>query len=100
MVTVNLAVNATDGSGVGPTCAITQIQSSQPINAPGPWDGNTSPDYVITGPLTAQLRAEISLIMGRRTYTLTVRCADGAGNSTTGTVPVIVTLLPPALLGF
>ncbi len=36
--------------------------------------------------------------MGRRTYTLTVSCEDAAGNAATTTVPVIVTLLPPALL--
>jgi hypothetical protein len=38
--------------------------------------------------------------MGRRTYTLTVRCQDTAGNAATAQVPVIVTLLPPGLLGF
>ena len=101
MVTVRVNVAATDSdSAAAPTCAITQIQSSQPIDSPGPLDGHTSPDYVITGPLTARLRAEISLSMGRRTYTLTVRCQDAAGNAATTAVPVIVTLLPPALLGF
>lgn len=103
MVTVNLTVDAADDSGVPPTCKITEIQSNQPDDAPGPWDGNTTSDYVIVGPtapLRARLRAEISLIMGRRTYTLTVECKDAAGNATTGTVPVVATLLPPALLGF
>jgi hypothetical protein len=38
--------------------------------------------------------------MGRRTYTLTVRCQDAAGNAATTAVPVVVTLLPPALVGF
>lgn len=37
--------------------------------------------------------------MGRRTYTLTVPCQDATGNAATTTVPVVVTLLPPALLG-
>ena len=100
MVPVRMTVNATDDSGVAPSCAITQIRSNQPIDSPGPWDGHTSPDYVVTGPLTARLRAEISLIMGRRTYTLTVGCQDGAGNTATTEVAVIVTLLPPGLPWF
>jgi hypothetical protein len=45
----------------------------------------TAADFSITGPLSALLRAT-----GGRTYTLSVRCSDVAGNHSDGAVNVVV----------
>ena len=51
----------------------------------------TEVDWLITGDLTLELRAERS---GRskegRVYTITVQCADASGNSSTAEVTVTV----------
>ena len=75
-VAVELTVTATDDSGDAPGCTL------ETIAAPGA----TSSDYAITGPLAGTVRA-----VGGRTYTFTVRCADAANNSSTGSVDVMVT---------
>jgi probable HAF family extracellular repeat protein len=87
MVTVQVAVNASDDSGETPTCEIVSIGSSDPDNGTG--DGDTPGDVVITGPLSASLRAERSGPRDR-VYTLTMQCVDGVGNSTQGTTSVVV----------
>ena len=56
----------------------------------GPGDGSSEPDYVITGALTLELRAERSGILVGRTYTVSVECGDGSGNTTTRSVDVTV----------
>ncbi|MDI1251038.1 MAG: HYR domain-containing protein, partial [Lacunisphaera sp.] len=48
------------------------------------------PDWVITGDLTLQLRAERAGKGGGRVYTITVESKDAAGNVSTGTVTVTV----------
>ena len=79
MVPVTLTVNASDDSGVAPTCALVGLSSSDP--RPG--------DMVMTGPMGAALRASKS--SGReRLYTLTVQCSDGAGNVSTANATVRV----------
>jgi hypothetical protein len=45
---------------------------------------------VISGPLSASLRAERSGTGTGRIYTLTIRCRDAAGNAATGTTTVVV----------
>jgi len=54
----------------------------------GPGD-HTSPDWIITGDLTAKVRAE----RGRdatRIYTITVVCTDASGNTAEATTTVTV----------
>jgi probable HAF family extracellular repeat protein len=75
LVGVSVTVSATDNVDDSPVCTLTSISST----------ATTADDYAITGPLSARLRAS-----GGRTYTLTVRCADAAGNSSTGTTQVAV----------
>jgi hypothetical protein len=71
------------------SCRITSVTSNEPINGPG--DGNTDPDWVITGPLTLQLRAERSgNNRSGRIYTITVECRDSFGNVSRKDVTVIV----------
>ena len=88
MVGVKFSVDAGDNSGVAPSCRIVQVTSSEPVSGQG--DGDASPDWLITGDLTAQLRAERSGGGSGRVYTVTVRCTDAAGNPATATASVQV----------
>ena len=56
----------------------------------GEGDGNTSPDWEITGDLTLDLRAERSGQGDGRVYTITIECTDASGNPSAKDVTVIV----------
>jgi probable HAF family extracellular repeat protein len=87
LVDVSVTASATDDSNESPSCQIAGITSSDPDNGTG--DGDTAGDSVITGPLTAKLRAERS--GGReRVYWITVQCSDAAGNVGTSSGKVVV----------
>jgi hypothetical protein len=87
MVNVTVTVSAVDTVDPTPVSQIISVTSNQPINGTG--DGDTSPDWLITGPLTVQLRSERS--QGQdRTYTITVKTVDDAGNFSTATETVVV----------
>jgi hypothetical protein len=88
MVPIALTVSATDNLGPAPVCTITGITSDEPQNGQG--DGDTPNDWLITGALTAQLRAERAGGGDGRVYTLAVRCIDPAGNSATSSTAVAV----------
>ena len=88
MIPVALAVSVSDVCDASASCHIKSVTSNEPINGAG--DGNTSPDWVITGPLTLQLRPERAGSGTGRMYTITVECSDGVGNSSTKTVTVHV----------
>ena len=78
-VPVTVTVRATD---CGPfQCRIVSVQSSEPVGA--------EPDWIITGDLTLQLRAEQDGNRGR-IYTITVECRDSAGNTSRKSVTVTV----------
>ena len=86
---VTVSAKAADACDAAPpACQLTAITSNEPVNGPG--DGNTAPDWLITGNLTASLRAERSGNGTGRIYTLTVTCTDAAGNPATGTATVTV----------
>lgn len=73
MVGVTVSVSVEDACDQAPACSISSIQSNEP-------DDDAS-DSMITGELTATLRAER---MGRgagRIYTITVECTDAGGNT-------------------
>jgi hypothetical protein len=78
METISLSGTATDDSGGPVTFQIVSVTSSEPDNGLG--DGDTANDWVITGPMTVDLRAERSGTGPGRTYTITVRCTDASGN--------------------
>jgi len=88
MVAVNVAVSVSDVCSGTASCQIVSVTSNQPINGTG--DGDTAPDWVITGPLTLNLRAERAGNPESRIYAVTVACTDGSGNSSTKTVFVTV----------
>lgn len=89
MVSAQVTVSVSDNLDPNPSCKITSISSSEPVNGIG--DGDTAPDWEITGDLTAKLRAERSGTDTKRVYTMNGECKDAAGNSapwsTTVTVP-------------
>ena len=88
MVQVTVAATATDNCEPAPDCAIANVSSNEPVNGLG--DGNTAPDWVVTGNLTVDLRAERSGTGDGGIYTITVTCTDKCENSSTETVEVTV----------
>lgn len=87
LVAITPTLTASDLAGPvtisGPT-----ITSNEPINGLG--DGDTSPDWIITGTNGVQLRAERSGTGNGRTYTITYVVTDRAGNATTVSATVFV----------
>jgi len=88
MVPVAVAVSVTDVCDPTIACHIISVTSNEPVIGPG--SGNKYPDWQITGPLTANLRAERAGGGSGRVYTLTVQCTDAAHNGATGTANVMV----------
>jgi hypothetical protein len=88
MVPVTVAVSVADICDTTPTCNITSVSSNEPVNGLG--DGDTVPDWEITGSLDVKLRAERAGTGSGRLYTIAVTCSDDSGNSSTKTVGVTV----------
>ena len=86
MMPVVIEVDAMDN--YDSVCQIVLVESNESVNGLG--DGDTAPDWVITGGLTVQLRAEGSGTGNGRIYTITVECEDPSGNSSTDTAKVTV----------
>jgi hypothetical protein len=76
---------ATDNDSVACTLS---AASNEPENGLG--DGDTSPDWIVLDSHHLLIRAERSGKGRGRTYTITVSCADPAGNTVTRTVTVQV----------
>lgn len=87
MANITVTVVAIDLVDPTPVSRIISVTSNQPTNGTG--DGDTPVDWIITGPLTVQLRAERSHGIDR-TYTITVESVDDAGNASTATETVVV----------
>ena len=78
---VSVSINAATSGGCDSSlCKIVSVSSNEPIDADGDW--------VITGDLSLQLRAERLGQGTGRIYTITIRCTDGSGNQTTKGVTV------------
>jgi hypothetical protein len=83
MVAVSIAITAVDACSPPTVCAISGITSSEPAS------GDAS-EWIVTGALTAQLRAERSGEGPGRLYTIEAKCNDSVGNAATGFVQVSV----------
>lgn len=98
MVPVSLSVDATDDCSTTIACEIVNVESSDPVGGPSDPDtgdgGNTYPDWIVTGPLTVDLRAERSeggdSVDDARIYTITVGCTDGVHPSVQSFTQVLV----------
>jgi hypothetical protein len=87
---VTVDVSVTDDIDPNPTRRIVQVTSNEPELGTG--DGDSAPDWEITGDLTVRLRAERSGRGTGRIYTITVESTDFFGNSTIATTTVAVPL--------
>lgn len=88
MMPVVLSVDAEDACDVSPNCSIVDVSSSEPLDGAG--GGKASTDWIVTGDLSLQLRAERTGKGSGRTYTVEVECLDASGNSTVGTATISV----------
>jgi hypothetical protein len=88
LVPVAISATVQDAADAAPHTRIIGVTSNEPINGPG--DGNTAPDYQITGDLTLTLRAERAGNGADRVYTILVESRDAAGNVSTGSITVTV----------
>ncbi len=88
MVPITITVIATDLVDIHPGSVIVSVTSNQPANGTG--DGNTTPDWKITSPLTLELRAERAG-SADRIYTITIQTTDASGNSVRSPLEVRVT---------
>ena len=79
-----MPINATvvDLIDQAPTAKIVSVSSNEPSSG--------VPQWVITGPLSVNLRAERDGRGSGRIYTITMEARDASGNTTTGTVTVTV----------
>jgi hypothetical protein len=80
MVPLSVAVSATDLVTASPACRIADVSSNEP----------GSNEWQVTGPLTLNLMASRNGSGIGRTYTIGVRCADTAGNSSAKSATVVV----------
>lgn len=81
-VPVQIASSVSDECDPNPRCVISSVSSNEPVNGLG--DGDTSPDWVVTGASTLLLRAERSGTGTGRVYTVGSTCTDAAGNGVIG----------------
>jgi hypothetical protein len=88
MVPVTIAVSVTDICDAAPSCQVDWVSSNEPENGLG--DGDTAPDWSITGDFNVNLRAERSGKGSGRVYTIMMQCTDDSGNSATKDVEVTV----------
>jgi hypothetical protein len=87
VVPITVSVTASDNCSSATTCEIISVTSNEPVTG---GSDTTTPDWEITGPFSLNLRAERSDTGLGRVYTITVRCTDDVGNSSTKTATVTV----------
>jgi hypothetical protein len=87
MVPVRVVPGVFDVCDAAPACRILSVISSEPVTGKG---DDTSPDWVVTGDLSVDLRAERSGKGNGRVYTVKVECVDDSGNASRGTGTVKV----------
>lgn len=87
LIPITFAVSATDAC-TRVTSRILDVTSDEPVNGTG--DGNTSPDWLVTGPLAVSLRAERAGNGDGRVYTIRFASADSVGNQSVAWTTVVV----------
>ena len=88
MVAVSISAVVSDACDPAPITRIIAVTSNEHINGNG--DGNTSPDWEVTGNLTLNVRAERAGGGNGRVYTITVESRDASGNASVQAVTVTV----------
>jgi hypothetical protein len=87
MVPVVVSASITDCDSAA-SCRIVSVTSNEPEDGMG--DGDTAPDWEITGDLTLNIRGERAGKGAGRVYTITVACTDRSGNTSSSTVRITV----------
>ena len=87
MVPVLVSASITDCDSAV-SCRVVSVTSNEPEDGVG--DGDTAPDWEVTGDLTLKIRAERAGKGAGRVYTVTVACTDASGNTSTSTVTIAV----------
>jgi hypothetical protein len=77
-ITINVSSPGLCGAALG--CRIVSISSNEPEEGLG--DGDTSPDWILTGLFSLSVRAERSAHGTGRVYTITIECTDSFGRVT------------------
>jgi hypothetical protein len=94
LVPITVAVDVDDASSGSTNLTLAAVTSSEPDDASGDGDGNTTGDIqgfdVGSGDPAGSVRAERSGTGPGRTYTLTYVARDGAANESTCTATVTV----------
>ncbi len=94
MSTVNTTVVATDACDPSPSLVLLSVTSSEPDDAPGIGDGNTTDDIqdasLGTPDFQVLLRAERDADSPGRTYTIAYQVSDHSGNAAFATTVVMV----------
>jgi hypothetical protein len=85
---VSISAVVSDACDPTPTTRIISVASNEPVSGNG--DGNTAPDWEVTGNLTLNLRAERAGGGSGRVYTITVESRDAVGNASVQIVTVNV----------
>ena len=88
MIGVSLAVQVSEEVDAAPITRIIAVTSNEPENGLG--DGDMAPDFVVTGDLTATVRAERAGTGSGRVYSITVESRDASGNAGTKSIDVTV----------
>jgi hypothetical protein len=88
MVPVTVTVATSNRCQAPPSCQVSAVSSNEPINGLG--DGDTAPDWQITGPLKVNLRAERAGQGQGRVYKITASCTEAGGLNSTQTTTVTV----------
>jgi hypothetical protein len=87
MTPVSMTANVTDNCSAA-TWSVASIASDEPVNGTG--EGDTEPDWTVSGPHAVTLRAERAGSGDGRVYTITIAARDTAGNTATGSTTVTV----------
>lgn len=88
MVDVTVSAEVVDLIDAAAAARIVSVSSNEPVDGTG--DGDTSPDWEITGDQTLRLRAERAGAGSGRVYAITVEARDYSGNTTLETISVTV----------
>jgi len=86
-VAVSVSISATDACDPNPTCLVSRVTSNESSSS---GNGNSLPDFQITGRSSVTLRADRAGTGTGRTYTITVQCTDHSNNTSQATTIVRV----------
>ena len=81
MISVTIDVTVTDDADPTPACQIHSVASNEPLEAS---------DWIVTGPLSLDLRADRNGLGTGRVYSIVVACTNASGLSASAEVTVLV----------